>query len=212
MFGSWNKLLNVDAVKPLLSVLNEEYRQYEVYPPKKCVFEAFRQCPYEKVRVVVIGQDPYPQKGFATGIAFANPVEVKNISPSLTILRDRVFRDFGRRNDEFDQTLISWEQQGVLLLNAALTVRAHQPESHTHYWHPFIRDLILALNQYNPGLIYVLLGKVAETFRKYVGPNNHVLTYPHPAYFCRLGCGFEATMFTDINKILRDLNGDEIKF
>lgn len=193
-------------------MLNSEYSKYSVLPPKKFVFKAFRACPYENVRVIVIGQDPYPQPGFATGIAFANPKEVENISPSLRILRDRVCQDFGKLPHEFDQTLVSWAQQGVLLLNSALTVKEGCPGSHTLLWQGFIQDLILALNQYNPGLIYVFLGKTAESFSKYVGPNNHILKYPHPAYFCRLGCGFEATMFTDINKILHDLNGDEIKF
>jgi uracil-DNA glycosylase len=212
MLGDWTKLINLENVKPILSMLNKEYRQYTVFPPKNLVFEAFRQCPVDSVRVVIIGQDPYPQKGYATGIAFANPKEIKEISPSLSILRDRVFRDYGVLNNEFDQTLISWEKQGVLLLNAALTVRENCPGSHTHYWVPFIESLIRALNETHPGLIYVCLGKVAEKYIKYIGPSNHVLKYPHPAYYCRLGCGFEATMFLDINKILKELNNDTIKF
>lgn len=213
MLGSWNRIFhNTVLLKSMLSVLNQEYRQYQILPTKKLVFEAFKQCPYENVRVIFIAQDPYPQPGFATGLALANPKDSITISPSLAIMRDRLFKDYGVLNNEFDPTLINWAQQGVLLLNAALTVRAHHPGSHTHIWEPFIIQLINYLNNYNPGLIYVLLGKTAERFEKYIGIHNYILKYPHPAYFCRLNCEFTFPIYKDINNILYKLNGDQIRF
>lgn len=212
MFGSWSKILSVEDVSPILGVLDLEYEKYNIFPQKKQVFEAFRQCPYDATRVVIIGQDPYPQAGFATGIAFANPPGIRDISPSLDLLRERLFKDYGVRYSEFDQTLLSWEKQGVLLLNSSLTVREGRPGSHTHLWAPFIQLLIKKLNEYNSGIIYVLLGNVAAGFARFIGPNNYILKYPHPAYFARLGCGFNCTMFTDINHKLKELNGDEINF
>lgn len=212
MFGSWNKIFNLINYKPILSVLNTEYRQYSVFPPKQDVFKAFRECPYSELKVVILGQDPYPQEGYATGIAFANPVGVKQLSPSLSLIRDKVCKEFNKLSHEFDQTLISWEKQGVLLLNSALTVRANCPSSHSKYWRSFIKNLIYRLNDFNPGLIYVLLGKSAEEFKPFIGPNNHVLVYPHPAYFCRMGGPFNVTMFEDINKLLFSLNKIKIDF
>lgn len=211
--GEWTKVISYNKVKGITETLDKEYSRKPVYPDKSLVFKAFNSCSYSDLKVVMIGQDPYPQKDIATGLLFGNnvPPTCENISPSLEKIKEAVI-DFTRPHGTvtFDHTLQSWAQQGCLLLNSALTVEANRPGSHTMLWRPLISDLLQRLSEINTGLIYVLFGKTAQTFIPYIGKYNYILTYNHPAYAVRMGERFECDAFTLINNIIMKNNGTEI--
>lgn len=214
MIGTWKKLINEkELLYPILNILNNEYRIHNCFPSKNNVFKIFNELDYNKVRVVILGQDPYPQSNKATGIAFANPKNSTTISPSLRVIRDKVCSQFNKPKEDFDITLESWVKQGIFLLNTALTVIENTPDSHTEIWKPFTQKILSTLSEWNPGIIYVLLGKKALDFEPYINiKNNYILKYYHPAYFVRRGLIFDCTMFTDINNILQENNNLIINF
>lgn len=106
----------------------------------------------------------------------------------------------------------SWAKQGILMINSALTVEANRIGSHTMYWRQFISKMLTNLSMYSPGLIYVLYGAQAKTFRPYINNSNMVFEVPHPAYFARTGQRFETTMFDEINVILKRKNNTTINW
>ena len=176
----------------------------------------FVLCPLDKVRVVLVGQDPYPQKGYATGLAFANFISTNKISPSLEVLRERIYTDFYIPNNkplsDFDITLESWANQGILLLNSALSVEEGRPGSHANIWFPVMASLLHNLSLQG-NLIFILLGSTAHLLGNYiVNTNNVVLKYKHPAYFVRINHSFICDGFLQINKILAGNNQPIINF
>lgn len=166
-------------------------------------------CPYDECRVVLLGQDPYPQKGVATGLAFGNKIGTVKISPSLQVLKESVI-DYTKyhSNPKFDITLEDWAKQGVLLLNSALTVEVNKPQSHTLLWRPFIADLLNKLSNYRSGIVYILLGKQAQSFKPYINSKfNYILEEQHPSYFIRTNQTMPNTVFKEASRILNDING-----
>lgn len=170
--------------------------------------------PVKTLKVVIVGQDPYPQKGYATGLAFANPANTPVISPSLKLLKDRVESDFTHLYSQpttFDITLESWARQGVLLLNSSLTVLENRPGIHTKLWHPLISTLLTNLSQQG-GLIFILLGSVAAEFKHLLyTKNNHIFVYKHPAFYARLGQEFICDGFLKTKALLQE-RGQDIYF
>lgn len=187
-----------------------------VYPIKKNVFRAFKECPLDNLRVVMVGQDPYPQAGYATGLLFANPENTNPVSPSLKLVMDRIYKDFYLSNPQdfhFDITMKSWANQGILLLNSSLTVKAGIPGSHSKFWFPFMREFLYNLSISNCGLIYLLFGNEAQLLQPYINPkSSHILTYKHPAYFARIGSEMKCDGFIKINHLLTQMNNQTIKF
>lgn len=165
-------------------------------PSFPLIFRAFSLCPYNTCKVVILGQDPYPQAGVATGLAFANRKEAKTLSPSLKALMTAV-----NATEDFDVSLAEWSKQGILLLNTALTCKLNQIGSHVELWRPFITKFIQNLNQQRSDLIYVLLGFQAQYFSKYIN-NNVVIIEKHPAYYARVGVSMPNDVFLKINNIL----------
>lgn len=149
---------------------------------------------------------PYPQKGVATGILFGNDADTieENWSPSLKIVRDAVI-DLHRPHNliTFDPTLESWAKQGILMINSALTVEMNKVGSHTMLWRPFISKLLKNMSEVNTGIIYVLFGGTAKTFKPYIGKFNDVLEVEHPAYFARIGRDMPSDVFYEINRLLK---------
>lgn len=177
--------------------------------------QAFKLCPPTCLKVVIVGQDPYPQKGYATGLAFANPINTKIISPSLSLLKERVYNDFytDRPNEfNFDITLESWAKQGILLLNSALTVEENKPESHSRLWYPAMSALLHDISK-KENLIFILLGSTAATFKNFIiSKNNHIFAYKHPAYFARISHEFICDGFIKTNEILSERKQQIINF
>jgi uracil-DNA glycosylase len=201
-------LLSSEYMGKLMTKVKEEYRLGPVYPDKPNVFRAFRETPWENLRVVILGQDPY-HNGSATGLAFANVGE--SISPSLKKIEDLHHR-YGIDNSHFvfDPSLESWAAQGVLLLNTALTVQKGKAGSHTKYWKKFTEAVLETISKNRPDCIFMLWGNDAKAFKPFLG-SCRVLEYVHPAYACYKGIDWNCPNFNEANELLEFSNGTEFK-
>lgn len=216
-FNNWTRVINFSILGSVTEGLSLLYQQRDISPPRKDVFNAFKECPYDDLKVVMLGMDPYPQKGVATGLLFGNHKDtpIDKISPSLSTLIEGM-KDpcHPQEAHKFDITMRLWASQGILLLNSALTVEVGRTGSHTRLWRPFISTLLGKLSITNPGLIYVLFGSQAQSFEQYIDPrNNTVIKCRHPAYYARSGeqpCYYK--VLEEIDRILMDNNGYKIKW
>ena len=175
------------------------------------MFKAFEVCPYDKLKVVMLGQNPYPLKGVATGILFGNKEGTRDedLSPSLQIIKEAAINFKIPHNCIiFDPTLESWAKQGILMINTALTVEMNKIGSHVMLWRPFIASLLKKLSVNETCIIYVLFGKQAQTFKPYINKQfNTVLEENHPAYFARTGEAMPHTVFEQISKLTKGMYG-----
>ena len=194
---SWREVLQPEFDKPyfelLTSFVRQEYRTKQCFPPARLIFNAFDSCPFQKVRVVIIGQDPYHDVGQAQGLCFSVPDGVA-VPPSLQNIYKELNRDLGKPIPA-SGNLEHWAAQGVLLLNATLTVEAHHPGSHQNKgWEELTDAAIAALNARREHLVFMLWGAYAKRKGQVIDTRKHlVLTAPHPsplsAYQGFFGCG-----------------------
>lgn len=212
--GNWTRVLDAKEFSKVLGWLDKLYSTKRICPDKEDVFKAFNLCPFEDLKMVFIGMDPYPQKGVATGILFGNRSEVQedNLSPSLKIVKEACINyEVPHNSIIFDQTLESWARQGILMINSALTVEMNRIGSHTMLWRPLISKLLTKLSEVNNGIIYVLFGTQAQTFAPYINNQlNTVIKVPHPAYHARAGTKMDPKLFTDLDKLLKSKYGTGI--
>ena len=205
-FGDWLRVIDRAELDKVLTILNRMYKVKPICPAQENVFKAFNLCKYHDCKVVFMGQDPYPQKGVATGILFGNDTSTNenDWSPSLKVVRDSVI-DLRRPHNliTFDPTLESWAKQGILMINSALTVEMNKVGSHTMLWRPFISKLLKKMSEYDTGMIYVLFGGTARTFKPYIGKYNDVIEIEHPAYFARINQDMPSDIFYEINRLLK---------
>lgn len=152
------------------------YSNQTVFPPKSKIFRAFKECPYDELSVVFMGQDPY-HDGSATGLCFANEGDGE-LSPSLRILK-REWEE-NENGGEFDPSLLPWAHQGVLLLNSALTVVQSDPKSHLELWKHWTGVFLRHLSENRPDILYVFFGNKAYEWKEHV-KNGHTLKVVHPA-------------------------------
>jgi uracil-DNA glycosylase len=180
-------------------------------PTLKQLFRAFEECPYDKLRVVFIGQDPYPGLGIADGISFSCS-NTNKLQPSLKFILQEVDRTvYGNHVISEDLDLKRWSKQGILMLNTALTVEVGKIGSHYDIWKPFTAYLLDSLNNYNFDLIYVYLGKKAEGWSELTGDNNHKFTVKHPASAAYNGSKWDSNdIFNKISKLVEENNGQKI--
>lgn len=187
-FKDWYKLIDTTKLINILSILNKRNLN-NLCPKYKNIFKAFELCPYSKLSIVMVGQDPYPQKNIATGILFGNSKNTleENLSPSLQVIKESVINfEVPHNFITFDPSLESWAKQGILMLNSALTCEIGRPNSHANLWRPFMVELFKNLSKYNCGLIYVLFGNQARTLKPYINAQyNKIIEIQHPAYFAR---------------------------
>lgn len=182
---SWKRLLSAEFSQPYFESLRkkvrEEYLTRTVYPPAKDVFRAFWLCPFESVKVVIIGQDPYHGAGQANGLCFAVHEGIR-IPPSLKNIFREIEDDLGVRPFASGD-LSRWAKQGVLLLNAVLTVCAGEPASHKGIgWERFTDAVVRSLNSHASSIVYMLWGKYAQEKGAVVDRSkNLVLTSAHPS-------------------------------
>lgn len=182
---SWLPALGEEQNKPyyqeLYRFVSEERRKYTVYPPGPDVFNALHHTPYEKVRVMIIGQDPYHEEGQAHGMAFSVLPGVTP-PPSLVNMYKELHDDVGFRIPKHGY-LVPWAEQGVLLLNAVLTVRAHQANSHQGKgWETFTDQVIRAVNQKQTPVVFLLWGAYAQRKAELIDASRHVIfKAPHPS-------------------------------
>ncbi len=204
---SWKTVLKEEFNKSyfyaLKEFLVEEKKQYTVYPEGPNIFNAFSYTPFNKVKVVIIGQDPYHGPGQAHGLSFSVPEGIPK-PPSLQNIFKELQSDVGKEIPT-SGNLESWARQGVLLLNATLTVRANQPTSHQkHGWETFTDTVIKTLSKEKSGLVFLLWGRFAQDKEQLIDTTRHfVLKAAHPsplsAYHGFLGCKH----FSQTNDILR---------
>lgn len=210
-FGRWMRVIDKRELESVLSKLGPEYKRKPICPAQNNVFKAFEVCPYDKLKVVMLGQDPYPQKGVATGILFGNKEGTRDedLSPSLQIIKEAAINfEIPHNCIIFDPTLESWAKQGILMINSALTVEMNKIGSHVMLWRPFIASLLKKLSENETGIIYVLFGKQAQTFKPYINKQfNTVLEENHPAYFARTGEAMPHTVFEQISKLTKGMYG-----
>ena len=211
-FGDWIKV--IDKVE-LNKVIFKLKSMSNYTPSMSIIFKSFELCKYNDMKVIFLGYDPYPQKGVATGILFGNSKETKeeDLSPSLKIVRDAAIDLHMPHNSIiFDQTLESWAKQGILMINSALTVEINKVGSHTMLWRPFISKLLRNISNINTGIIYVLFGRQAQTFKPYIGKFNHIIEIGHPAYFARTNTKMSSELFRNVSNLVKEIYGVPIEW
>ncbi len=182
---SWKKVLQAEFDKKyfeeLTAFVRNEYKTKLIFPPASLIFNAFEQCPFDKVKVVIIGQDPYHGDGQAHGLCFSVNDGV-TFPPSLINIFKEIERDLGKPMPP-SGNLIRWAQQGVLLLNATLTVQAHAAGSHQgRGWETFTDAVIHKLAQEKKQLVFMLWGSYAQKKGAFINEKEHlVLKSVHPS-------------------------------
>ncbi|WP_277343402.1 uracil-DNA glycosylase [Nocardioides sp. HDW12B] len=205
----WPGVLDDELEKPyfrdLMGMVDRGRRTGVVYPPAGDLFAAFHLTPYDKVKVVILGQDPYHQPGQANGLCFSVPRDVPRLPPSLRNIYAMMTRDGLTPPPHGDLT--EWAQRGVLLLNTALTVRDSRANSHAKQWRQFADAAITKLSDRDRPVVFVLWGKAAQRKRDLIDEDRHaVVTAPHPAARGRSQTEFrEAKTLTEVNRRLDTL-------
>ena len=203
---SWKAHLQPEFEKDYFRTLTEfvksEYSQYTIYPPGKLIFNAFNLCPFDKVKVVIIGQDPYHGPGQAHGLCFSVNDGVP-FPPSLVNIFKEIKDDLGIEAPATGN-LTRWAEQGVLLLNATLTVRAHQAGSHQRRgWEEFTDAAIQVLNTQDRPIVFILWGSPAQRREKMLtNPKHLILKAPHPSPLSAYRGFFGSKPFSQTNAFL----------
>lgn len=213
--NSWREHIGAEFEKPYFSALTDfvrhEYTTTTCYPPGSLIFNAFNLCPFDRVKVVIIGQDPYHEPGQAQGLSFSVPEGVP-FPPSLQNIFKEIQLDLGKPIPPTGD-LTRWAEQGVLLLNATLTVRAHQAASHQrHGWEQFTDAAIRALNARRENLVFILWGGYARSKAQFIDRSRHlVLESVHPSPLsANRGGWFGNHHFSQCNAYLREHGEQEI--
>lgn len=213
--NSWREHIGAEFEKPYFSALTDfvrhEYTTTTCYPPGSLIFNAFNLCPFDRVKVVIIGQDPYHEPCQAQGLSFSVPDGVP-LPPSLQNIFKEIQLDLGKPMPPTGD-LTRWAEQGVLLLNATLTVRAHQAASHQrHGWEQFTDAAIRALNAERENLVFILWGGYARSKAQLIDRSRHlVLESVHPSPLsANRGGWFGNHHFSQCNAYLREHGEQEI--
>ena len=214
--STWKEVLKDEVEKPYFSMLTnfvrKEYQTQTVYPPARLIFNAFDLCPFDKVKVVIIGQDPYHGYGQAHGLCFSVNDGVQ-FPPSLVNIFKEIERDLGKPFPA-SGNLERWAKQGVFLLNATLTVRAGMAGSHQNKgWEDFTDSVIQLLSERKENIVFLLWGSYAQRKGKVINEKKHlVLKAVHPsplsAYRGFIGCGH----FSKANQYLVGHNIEPIEW
>lgn len=212
--ASWKEIMNDDFSSSyflsLKEFLVEERKKHPVYPPGSLIFNAFNSTPFEKVRVVIIGQDPYHGPGQAHGLCFSVPDGIAR-PPSLVNIFKELHNDLGIPLPR-QGNLEKWTQQGVLLLNATLTVRANQAGSHQGKgWETFTDSVIKHLSAKRQGIVFLLWGKYAQAKEVLIDQGRHsILKAAHPSPLSAYNGFFGCKHFSKTNELLKKQGQDAI--
>lgn len=203
---SWKERLQSEFDRPyfkeLTDFVREEYKKHTVYPPAMLMFNAFNSCPFDRVRVVILGQDPYHGPGQAHGLCFSVQDGVRP-PPSLQNIFKELHDDLGVPIPT-SGNLQHWTHQGVFLLNATLTVEAGKAGSHQHHgWETFTDAVIKLLSDQQENLVFILWGNYAQQKRELIDQDKHlVLSAPHPSPFSAHSGFFGSKPFSKTNTYL----------
>ena len=207
---SWNEFFkeiqNEDFCESLNKFLNKEYAENTCYPPRELMFNAFRLTPLDKVRVVIVGQDPYHEPGQAMGLSFSVPKGIK-VPPSLINIYKEIAQEYNCQMNYSSGDLTYLAKQGVLLLNSILSVRAHQPMSHNNEeYKKFLASVLEALDHQKQPIVFLLWGGPARKLKGYLhNPSHLILECIHPSPLAaNHGGWFGNNHFKLANKYLED--------
>mgnify|MGYP003563742709 FL=1 len=206
--NDWAKYLKPEYGKPyykeLYLKINEEYRTHKIFPPAEDIFNAFHLTPLHNVKAVILGQDPYHNDGQAHGLCFSVKPPV-DPPPSLVNIYQELHDDLGCYipNNGY---LTKWAEQGVLMLNTVLTVRAHQANSHRGIgWEEFTDAAIRILNEQDRPIVFILWGRPAQMKEKMLNnPNHLILKAPHPSPLSAYRGFFGSKPFSKTNQFLKE--------
>lgn len=206
-FHEIKHIFSGEEMTSLRKFLDQERSRYTVYPEEENIFRTFREVPYDKLRILVIGQDPYAD-GQAVGLAFATR---NRINPSLRKILEGMEDDLKIGEFLEKQNDLSYlSKSGIMLLNASLTVRKNAPGSHSHMWKYFTESLISVLNNHSP-MVYLLWGKPAQSFKPLIDQKHVIIETEHPAYAARQGRMWEhKNCFSKSREIIYHKYGEHI--
>ncbi|MBR0497756.1 MAG: uracil-DNA glycosylase [Paludibacteraceae bacterium] len=212
--NSWKVALKDEFEKPyfasLCDFVRQEYKTSTIYPPASLIFNAFNLCPMDKIKVVIIGQDPYHEPGQAHGLCFSVNDGVK-FPPSLQNIYKEIASEYKQPIPQ-SGNLTRWAEQGVLLLNATLTVRAHLAASHQGKgWETFTDNVIKEVNDRCQNVVFLLWGSYAQKKEAYIDKSKHcVLKAAHPSPLSAYRGFFGCNHFILANNYLRKCGKEEI--
>lgn len=212
--NSWKEALKDEFEKPyfasLCDFVRQEYKTSTIYPPASLIFNAFNLCPMDKIKVVIIGQDPYHEPGQAHGLCFSVNDGVK-LPPSLQNIYKEIASEYNQPMPQ-SGNLTRWAEQGVLLLNATLTVRAHLAASHQGKgWETFTDNVIKEVNDRCQNVVFLLWGSYAQKKEAYIDKSKHcVLKAAHPSPLSAYRGFFGCNHFILANNYLRKCGKEEI--
>jgi len=212
--SSWKKLLsnefNLPYFKKLIAFVNEEQNNKIVYPSVLNIFSAFNSTPFEKIKVVILGQDPYHGRGQAHGLAFSVPGGI-SLPPSLRNIFQEYNNDLGYESPTSGD-LTKWAEEGVFLLNTVLTVRAGEAHSHKGKgWEIFTDTVIKLISDKKKDVVFILWGKPAQEKSKLIDESKHfILKAPHPSPLSSYRGFFGSKPFSKTNAYLKEHGIKEI--
>lgn len=214
--SSWKEQLKDEFEKEyfvkLVDFVKHEYKTTQIFPPGKQIFNAFNLCPFDKVKVVILGQDPYHDDGQANGLCFSVNDNVP-FPPSLQNIFKEISDDL-KKPIPASGDLTRWAKQGVLLLNSILTVRAHQASSHKDRgWEIFTDRVIKEISENKKNIVFMLWGSYAKNKGIQIDKSKHlVLTSVHPSPLSVYRGFFGCKHFSRANEYLREHNIEEIEW
>lgn len=216
---SWHEVLEAtienDYFKKLVGFVTQQYTQFpeQIFPASEHVFRAFDLCPFDKLRVVILGQDPYPTRGHAHGLCFSCDSSVHPLPKSLQNIFKELETDLEKKAPT-NGDLSHWAKQGVLLLNSILTVQEGKPLSHANQgWELFTDEVIRQINKQKEGVIFVLWGAPAQAKASQVNTKRHVvLKAPHPSPLSAYRGFWGSRPFSRVNEELRKMGEVEIEW
>ena len=215
---TWNEFFKEiqkeDFCESLNKFLNKEYEEHTCYPPRELLFNAFRLTPLNKVRVVIVGQDPYHEPGQAMGLSFSVPKGIK-VPPSLVNIYKEIAQEYNCQMNYSSGDLTYLAKQGVLLLNSILSVRAHQPMSHNNEeYKKFLASVLEVLDHQKQPIVFLLWGGPARKLKGYLhNPSHLILECIHPSPLAaNHGGWFGNNHFKSANKYLEDNGAAPIKW
>jgi len=215
--SSWKSKLKDEFDKPYFSLLTakvkEASKNADTWPKRANIFNAFDKCPFDKLKVVILGQDPYPTPGHAHGLCFSVQSDVKPFPKSLTNIFKEIQDDLSLPFPQ-NGNLERWATQGVFLLNALLTVKAHESNSHADYgWEKFTDEVIRQISLNKKGVVFLLWGSFAQKKMQLIDTKKHtVLLSVHPSPLSAYRGFFGCKHFSKTNEILISQNQTQINW
>lgn len=212
--NSWDQILDneyrQEYFKKIVDFINKEYKAKDIFPPKSKILRALTLTKYEDVKVVILGQDPYHGVGEANGLAFAVSNGIK-LPPSLKNIYKELNDDLGIESPNVGN-LECWAKEGVLLLNAVLTVEKDKPASHKNIgWEQFTDAVINAINEKDSPVVFILWGNFARSKKIFItNPKHYIIESPHPSPFSARYGFFGSKPFSKTNEFLKSKGQKEI--